>query len=99
MTAATTEQLLELTGNMLEHARAGEWAAITELDCQRRSLLEGLFSEPNDMPDSVRTELERLQAMDREIMTLAAGARERLQSDLNGLHTGRKMQRAYASNR
>lgn len=95
----TTAELLELTGKMLEHARAGEWDAITQLDQQRRPLLEALFADATDIPESARAELERLQTMDREIMTLAAGVREQLQSDLGGLQAGRKMQRAYAANR
>ena len=91
------QKLRRLTQDMLELAQAGEWEIVTELEEQRRTLIEQLFREPPPeswiplLQDAVQTTL----SSDARVQELAGAERDKLGEKLRALRTGRRALSAY----
>jgi hypothetical protein len=92
---------LNLTGQMLTGAKAGEWGQVNSLSTQRMEHLQDFFSNP--VPSEITSEVEatilQLQSLDRQLMVLCDSEREQIGFQLRSLNQVKKGAAAYRANR
>jgi hypothetical protein len=95
--ASPLRAALATTGAMLDCARSGQWEAVVALAPRHAQVIGRLRAEGGSLQDpDARADLERLEAMTRELTGLVAGGRDGLQGALRELQRGRRAARAYA---
>ena len=101
-TAAATmpDEILRLSGRMLEHARQGAWEALAGLELSRRGLIHRYFesSEPARSPQVTADTIARVLENDREIVSLVETGKSEFEQQFRSLSRNRKAHSAYASN-
>ncbi len=93
------EQLIALSGTILEKAREDNWDEVTSLEAERSELLELFFAEPVQ-PEAAKVVGEGIQtilAIDQEIMALGNLVKLDLAESLHKLEQGKKAVKAYSS--
>ena len=101
MTPAEWEQrinrLRSLSAELLELAQAGQWDAVTELESQRRAVLETLFqtAPPADLALQLESAARATLASDARLLELAQAERDQLSEHLKSLGQGRRAVQAY----
>jgi hypothetical protein len=93
---AQLQQALEMTRQMLELLKAGEWEAVAALGSERLQLLKqwGRDKDPAKAQRYIGA-LREIQALDQEIETLGRQGRNQATSQLQQIHRGRKAGKAY----
>ncbi len=91
------ERIMSLSQEMLEGARSEDWGRVCELQDERFERIRHYFSGSPRAADleGIRTDVNRLLAMDQEITDLGRKARHELAKGLKALRTGRNAHRAY----
>jgi len=89
-------QGLEMTRQMLELVKAGEWEAVAELGAKRLQLLHQL----NLGADASNAQLylgvlQEIQSLDREIESLSREHKDQAADQLRQIYQGRKADKAY----
>jgi hypothetical protein len=91
------QELRRLTQDMLELAQAGEWEIVTEIEEQRRVLIEQLLREPPpaEWASRIRETVQATLSSNARVQELASAERDKLGEKLRGLRTGRRALSAY----
>jgi hypothetical protein len=91
-------QGLEMTRQMLELVKAGEWEAVAKLGSDRLQLLRQWEhqADPNTAQACIGI-LQEIQALDQEIERLGREGRDEAAKQLRQIHQGRKADKAYRS--
>ena len=93
------EQLIALSGTILEKAKEDNWDEVTSLEAERSELLELFFAEPVQ-PEAAKAVGEGIQsilAIDQEIMALGNLVKLDLAESLHKIEQGKKAVKAYSS--
>jgi hypothetical protein len=87
---------LEMTHQMLERVKAGEWEAVAELGRERLQLLKqwSQVADPHQAQAHIGV-LQKIQALDQEIETLGRQSRDEASKQLRQLRKFRKADKAY----
>jgi len=90
-------RLLELTGSMLEFARAEEWVALARAEQERQELARSLFASPvpADAATTVAECIRQMLALDSELLTLTTAARDDAARSVQDMRQGQKAMDAY----
>lgn|SRR5690625_1996705 len=90
-------QLLELTGTMLEQARAGDWVALARGEQERQELARNLFATPvpADAAPTVAECIRQVLALDTELLALTTTARDESARGMQDMRQGQKALDAY----
>lgn len=90
-------RLLELTGAMLESARAEDWIALARGERERQELARDLFATPVP-PDAAVTVAECIRQvldLDTELLALTSAAREEAARAMQDVRHGQKALDTY----
>lgn len=90
-------RLLELTGAMLEAARAEDWIALARGEQERQELARDLFSTPvpREAAATVAECIRQMLALDSELLTLTTAARDQAAQAMQDVRQGQKALDAY----
>jgi hypothetical protein len=78
----------QLSAQMLDHARRGEWDQVAELDPVRSAVLAAL-------PGATAADLHSLLEQNHELVALAADARARVATEMRGRAHAQRALNAY----
>lgn len=95
---ACYRQIRELTGRMLEAARAGDWDTLVELEAGRRAAVEAVTNEPvvfGALASERDAIIRAILQADQEIADLVRAWRTELNGMLASLAAQRKLERVY----
>ncbi len=94
------EHIMSLTSAIEECVASADWAGATDLDGQRRELLQALFANhPGAAGDgSTRAILEQLRARTDATLAAVNTTRQELAATVRRLQAAPDVVRAYASN-
>ncbi len=102
---AVYEEISDITGQMLDAARASDWDRLTQLEAQCSSRVEILRRDPGrqvldagSRQTKVRL-INKILADDREIRNLTEPWMQRLSVMMNSGETERRLNQAYGLNR
>jgi flagellar protein FliT len=102
---AVYEEISDITGQMLDAARANDWDRLTQLEAQCSSRVEILRRDPSrpvldagSRQAKVRL-INKILADDREIRNLTEPWMQRLSAMMNSGETERRLNQAYGLNR
>lgn len=103
LSAERTARLMravDLSGDILEAARGGDWEEVARLERRREDLLREFFAEPvpSQAESRVAEQLREIAALNDAAVALLSDARDSLGADLDNLRTGRRATRAYGEN-
>ncbi len=95
---ALWREVFALTEQMGQRASQQAWQQVSELECQRRDLLERFFAEPvaEAAAAEVADALTRVMEADRLIMEAGLAGKEALMSDFRNFSRNRRAQQAYS---
>lgn len=98
---ADWQDILSATQAMATAAQAGEWEEVTELESQRRAMLESFFAQPVSEADApaVAEGIRAVMAIDQELMALCQEMKGVIAQQMGQLNQGRKAHTAYQQNR
>lgn len=93
-------EVMEMTGQMLEQAQAGEWSDVTAIEAKRSESMERFFSTPvpEKQAATVAEGIRWVMEQDKEIVRLGMTERDALIGKVKGVDTGRRALSAYMSN-
>ena len=91
-------ELVDLTREMLEASRGGDWQNVGLLEEQRQAIMAVKDLGPLAGADSLRMRLQEMIAANAEILRAAVVAREQVRSELDDIAKGSKAVSAYARN-
>lgn len=91
------EQLLQLSRDLLEQARADEWDTVVEMEQQRSPRLHAYFESRSAgrLPEADRERVREIIELDRQVAQLAQARQNRIASDLKELKRGQSAVAAY----
>lgn len=91
------EEIVGLSRQMLEAARAGRWERVTEVARLRRSRVEAFFEEPvaDHEAEWVSNGIRGVLELDRELLTLVQAGREQSSAAIVRFDRGRRARTAY----
>ena len=89
--------MTRLTETMLEHARAGEWEQVIQMESDRQVLIQQFFknNRPETFANEIADGITRVMNTDREIMQLGKNELQILSKHLRDINTGKQAQNAY----
>ena len=91
-------ELVELTREMLQASRGGDWQNVGLLEEQRQAIMAANDRGPLADGESVRVRLQEMIAANAEILRAAILAREQVRRELDDIARGAKAVSAYARN-
>ncbi|WP_296270943.1 flagellar protein FliT [Pseudomonas sp. UBA6323] len=92
---SSSVQHLQATGSAMRDALVNQdWAAIGELDLQCRMAVEAAMSDSRD-EEELRSGLENLLSLYRELVTVCQAEQQRLASELVQLNQSRQGAKVY----
>ena len=91
-------ELVELTREMLQASRGGDWQNVGLLEEQRQAIMAANDRGPLADGESVRVRLQEMIAANAEILRAAILAREQVRRELDEVTKGSKAVSAYARN-
>jgi hypothetical protein len=94
---AQWQEILALSGEMLESARSGAWPRVTEAARRRRERVEAFFSLPVAPHEAewVAEGIRQVLDLDRELLGLVQAGREECSAAVVHLRKGRESRNAY----
>lgn len=97
---AAIAELRALGQAMLAGARTHDWVTVANLEAVRTVVLRELLDgSARPQPEVLVPLIEEVLAGDREILALAAPARERMSAEILGFRQARRAQAAYTETR
>jgi hypothetical protein len=91
-------ELVDLTREMLEASRGGDWQNVGLLEEQRQAIMAVKDLGPLAGDESLRMRLQEMIAANAEILRAAVIAREQVRGELDDIAKGAKAVSAYARN-
>ena len=91
-------ELVDLTREMLDASRGGDWQNVGLLEEQRQAIMAANDRGPLADGESVRVRLQEMIAANAEILRAAILAREQVRRELDDIAKGAKAVSAYARN-
>jgi hypothetical protein len=91
-------ELVELTREMLQASRGGDWQNVGLLEEQRQAILAANDRGPLAEGETVRGRLQEMIAANAEILRAAIVAREQVRRELDDVARGARAVSAYARN-
>ena len=91
-------ELVDLTREMLDAARGGDWQNVGLLEEQRQAIMAVKDLGPLAGGESLRVRLQEMIATNAEILRAAVRAREQVRCKLDEAAKGSKAVSAYARN-
>jgi hypothetical protein len=91
-------ELVDLTREMLEASRGGDWQNVGLLEEQRQAIMAVKDLGPLAGGESLRMRLQEMIAANAEILRAAVVAREQVRGELDDIAKGAKAVSAYARN-
>ena len=91
-------ELVDLTREMLEASRGGDWQNVGLLEEQRQAIMAVKDLGPLAGDESLRMRLQEMIAANAEILRAAVVAREQVRGELDDIAKGAKAVSAYARN-
>jgi len=91
-------ELVDLTREMLDASRGGDWQNVGLLEEQRQAIMAANDRGPLADGESVRVRLQEMIAANAEILRAAILAREQVRRELDDIAKGSKAVSAYARN-
>jgi hypothetical protein len=91
-------ELVDLTREMLEASRGGDWQNVGLLEEQRQAIMAVKDLGPLAGDESLRMRLQEMIAANAEILRAAVLAREQVRGELDDIAKGSKAVSAYARN-
>jgi len=91
-------ELVDLTREMLEASRGGDWQNVGLLEEQRQAIMAVKDLGPLAGGESLRMRLQEMIAANAEILRAAVVAREQVRGELDDIAKGSKAVSAYARN-
>jgi hypothetical protein len=91
-------ELVDLTREMLDASRGGDWQNVGLLEEQRQAIMAANDRGPLADGESVRVRLQEMIAANAEILRAAILAREQVRCELDDIAKGAKAVSAYARN-
>ena len=91
-------ELVDLTREMLDAARGGDWQNVGLLEEQRQAIMAARDLGPLAGGESLRLRLQEMIAANAEILRAAVLAREQVRHELDEVAKGSKAVSAYARN-
>ena len=91
-------ELVDLTREMLEASRGGDWQNVGLLEEQRQAIMAVKDLGPLAGDESLRMRLQEMIAANAEILRAAVVAREQVRGELDDIAKGSKAVSAYARN-
>ena len=91
-------ELVDLTREMLEASRGGDWQNVGLLEEQRQAIMAVKDLGPLAGGESLRMRLQEMIAANAEILRAAVAAREQVRGELDDIAKGAKAVSAYARN-
>lgn len=98
LTVKKLAELAELTSEMLEASRGGDWQNVGLLEEQRQAIMAANDRGPLADGESVRVRLQEMIAANAEILRAAVVAREQVRAELDEVAKGSRAISAYARN-
>ena len=94
------ESLLSITQTMFTAAKSDDWEQVIARESDRRSKIEAFFSsfQPENTPEQLRPAIEKLIAMDNEIVVLCQAMKDKISKSMKELNAGRQATSAYQKN-
>ncbi|HKJ95931.1 MAG TPA: flagellar protein FliT [Gammaproteobacteria bacterium] len=94
---ANARRLLELTREMLDLGRAGEWVSFVERERERQDVAQELFATPvpREAAAVVAECIRRVLDLDHELISLAEAHRDEAAEALKDMRTGAQAANAY----
>lgn len=91
--------ILELSRAMLDAARHGDWAAVSDYEQKRRALITRTFAEKTDLTGIAAfvTDIAEVLRLDHELIALAESVRGDIAGQLGTLRKNKKAIKAYKS--
>jgi hypothetical protein len=91
-------ELVDLTREMLEASRGGDWQNVGLLEEQRQAIMAVKDLGPLAGGESLRMRLQEMIAANAEILRAAVVARDQVRGELDDIAKGAKAVSAYARN-
>ncbi len=91
-------EVLRLTRQANEFARAGEWSQVVEIEAKRRPLLREVFVERTARPQEDESSIREILASDRELIELARAQRTEVAGDALANKRSKQAIHQYSSN-
>jgi hypothetical protein len=91
-------ELVDLTREMLEASRGGDWQNVGLLEEQRQAIMAVKDLGPLAGDESLRMRLQEMIAANAEILRAAVVARDQVRGELDDIAKGAKAVSAYARN-
>ena len=91
-------ELVELTREMLQASRGGDWQNVGLLEEQRQAIMAANDRGPLADSEGARVRLQEMIAANAEILRAAILAREQVRRELDDIARGAKAVSAYARN-
>jgi len=91
-------ELVDLTREMLDASRGGDWQNVGLLEEQRQAIMAANDRGPLADGESVRVRLQEMIAANAEILRAAILAREQVRRELDDIAKGARAVSAYARN-
>jgi hypothetical protein len=98
MSARKLGELVELTREMLEASRAGDWTGVALLQEQRQALIAARDTGPVADGDVLRQQLHEITVANGELLRVAASVRDRMRQELAALGRASHGAAVYARN-
>ena len=83
---------------MLDHARAGEWEQVIQLERTRQTLIRTFFNthDPQQLAGTVAEGIRQVIETDREVMQFGKNSMQGIRQSLEKLSTGKQATAAYS---
>lgn len=91
-------ELVDLTREMLDASRGGDWQNVGLLEEQRQAILAANDRGPMAEGEALRARLQEMIAANAEILRAAILARENVRRELDEVARGARAMAAYATN-
>lgn len=97
------QQILEVikcSENMLKHAETGNWEQVIDVEKQRNSLLQQLFSGSTSSKDiaDITIKIHQILKINKKIEDLTSNVRNTIKNDISLITKGRQAVDFYAQN-
>jgi len=92
------QEILRLSGSMLDQAQRGDWVAVSATEAVRQRLLSGFFEAAASAHEAawLAAGIREVLDYDRQLMDLGKQTMAGLSAELRTFETGRRAQAAYS---
>jgi len=91
------QDIIKLSRQMLEHAQAGEWTEVADVELTRRDIVMACFARPTPRPDAeeVAAAVREILGLNQEVAVLGKSHRDALGVDVHNYKVGSAAHAAY----